>query len=238
MTARVRRPLVASTSLVLPLALSINRFTGSESRATMATMWFATTTLPWPTLTSRGGAPFCLLKILNLLANLLQGGLGRQRRLAHVEIVGLGAHGVHLAIQLLQQEVELAAERAAFVEEKRELRQMCAQAGELLRDVGLVRPDGRFGEQARVVDRRVVQERAQPVAQPFLLARSGGRRARGHGRHVRGKVRVQAAQLLLEALALGGAAGHQLVERAGERIGEDRPRRRRLQRLAVGKARD
>src|SRR5918995_1646158 len=219
MTARVRRPLVASTSLVLPLALSMSRFTGSESRATMATMWLATTTLPWPTFTSRGGAPFCLLKILNLLANLLQGGLGSERRLAHLEIIGLGADRVHLAIQLLQQEVELAPERAALVEQQRELRQMRAQSGELLGDVGLVRPDGRFREQARVVDGRVVQERAQPLTQPFLLVRSGRGRARRHHRHVRGKVRMQAAQLLLEPLALGRAARHELVERARKRIG-------------------
>src|SRR5688572_10111670 len=161
MTARVRRPLVASTSFVLPLALSINRFTGSESRATMATLWLATTTLPWPTFTSRGGAPFCLLKILNLLADLLQRGLGPERRLAHLEIVRLGADCIDLAVQLLQQEVELAAERTALVEQERELRQMRAQARELLGDVGLVRPDGCLREQARVVDRRVVQERAQ-----------------------------------------------------------------------------
>src|SRR5688572_26350849 len=144
MTARVRRPLVASTSLVLPLALSMSRFTGSESRATMATMWWATTTLPWPTFTSRGGAPLCLLKILDLLADLLQGGLGSERCLAHLQVVGLGAHRVDLTVELLQQEVELASERAALVEQQRELAEVRAQPRELFRDVGLVGPDRRF----------------------------------------------------------------------------------------------
>src|SRR5262249_27172012 len=57
-TARVRRPFVASTSLLLPFAASMSRFTGSESRVTMATMCSATTTLPYPTLTSRVAVPF------------------------------------------------------------------------------------------------------------------------------------------------------------------------------------
>ena len=53
MTTRVRRTLVASMSLELPLETSISRYTGSESRATMATIWQATTKMPWPTFMSR-----------------------------------------------------------------------------------------------------------------------------------------------------------------------------------------
>src|SRR5919108_2765 len=103
MTARVRRPLVASMSLVEPLALSIIRFTGSESRATMATICSATTTLPWPTFIRCTALPLALLKVLDLFAHLLQHALAGQRGLAQLEIVRLARHRVHLAPQLLEQ---------------------------------------------------------------------------------------------------------------------------------------
>src|SRR5919106_3944731 len=103
MTARVRRPLVASMSLVLPLALSISRFTGSESSATMATICSATTTLPWPTCIRRMAAPFVpLLKILDLFAHLLEHALAGQGGLAQLQVVGLAGDGVHLPTQLLE----------------------------------------------------------------------------------------------------------------------------------------
>src|ERR1051325_2460171 len=111
MTARVRRPLVASISLVLPLALSMSRFTGSESSATIATICSATTTLPWPTFIRCTLTPFVLLKVLHLLAHLLEHALAGQRGLAQLQVVGLAGHRVHLAPELLQQEVERAAHR-------------------------------------------------------------------------------------------------------------------------------
>src|SRR5262245_23721225 len=114
MTARVRRPLVASISLVLPLALSISRFTGRESSATMATICSATTTLPWPTFIRRMAAPLVLLKILDLFAHLLQHALAGQRGLAQLQVVGLACHRVHFAAQLLQQEVQRSSHRATL----------------------------------------------------------------------------------------------------------------------------
>src|SRR5438477_10115102 len=113
MTARVRRPLVASISLVLPLAPSIRRFTGSESSATIATICSATTTLPWPTFMRRTEVPLALFKILDLFAHLLERALAGQRRLAQLQVVGLAGHGVHLAPQLLQEEIERPAHRPA-----------------------------------------------------------------------------------------------------------------------------
>src|SRR6185369_4958240 len=145
MTARVRRPLVASMSFVLPFAPSINRFTGSESRATIATIWPATTTLPWPTFISRTAAPFLLLKILDLFAHLLEHALARQRRLAQLQVVGLAGHGVHLPTQLLEEKIERATDRAALVENEGQLGQVRPQTRQLLGDVRLVGPDGRLG---------------------------------------------------------------------------------------------
>src|SRR4029453_9219330 len=145
MTARVRRPLVASISFVLPLALSIRRFTGSESRPTIATICSATTTLPWPTFIRRT-VPFRLFKILDLLAHLLEDALARQRRLAELQIVGLAGHGVDLAAQLLEQEVQRPPDRPALVEDEGQLGQVRAQSRQLLGDVRLVGPDGGFGE--------------------------------------------------------------------------------------------
>src|SRR5690242_16228610 len=137
MTARVRRPLVASISLALPLALSMSRFTGRESRATMATICSATTTLPWPTFIRWIGTPLAvLLKVLHLLAHLLEHALAGQRRLAQLEVVGLAGHRVDLAPQLLQQEVERAAHGPTLVEHERQLGQVRAQTRELLGDVG------------------------------------------------------------------------------------------------------
>src|SRR5574341_2402643 len=106
MTARVRRPFVASTSFVEPLAFSMSRFTGRESSATIATIRSATTTLPWPTFTRCVVPPFPLLKILRLLAHLLDRALRRERRLADLEVVRLRRDRVDLSVELLDQEVE------------------------------------------------------------------------------------------------------------------------------------
>src|SRR6185503_16798803 len=173
MTARVRRPLVASMSLVLPLAPSISRFTGSESRATIATICPATTTLPWPTFISRTAAPFLLLKILDLFAHLLEHALAGQRRLAELQVVGLAGHGVHLTTELLQEEIERAADRPALVEHEGQLGEVRAQARELLGDVRLVGPDGRLGHDPSFVDAGGAEQRLQSLAQSLLASGDG-----------------------------------------------------------------
>src|SRR5437764_1155771 len=65
-----------------------------------------------------------LLKILYLLADLLQHALGRQRGLAHLEIVGLRGHRVDLPVQLLDQEIERTPHRSVLAEHQRELREV------------------------------------------------------------------------------------------------------------------
>src|ERR1043166_423865 len=205
MTARVRRPLVASISLVLPLALSISRFSGRESSATMATICWATTTLPWPTFIRFTATPLALLKVLHLLAHLLEHALAGQRGLAQLEVVGLAGHRVHLAAELLEQEVERPAHRAALVEHQRQLGQVRAQARELFRDVRLVRPHRGLGEDARLVDGRAAEQRANALAQPLLTPLGADGRARGHGLHDGAELDVQAPQLDHEPLALRGA---------------------------------
>src|SRR5262245_15865939 len=228
MTARVRRPLVASTSLVLPLALSIKRFTGRESNATIATICSATTTLPCPMFTRcvpDPPPPFArLLKVLRLLTHLLDYALGGERRLAELEVVGLGADGVDLAIQLLDQEIERPADRTALVEERRELVEVRGEARHLLAHIGLLGPDRHLGHEAPLVDDGLAEERGDPLAEPLLVARQRRRRARRDGVDLRAEGPVQRQELGAESLALGRAAGDELVERPAEYIGEHGPR--------------
>src|SRR5882762_2773333 len=60
-----------------------------------------------PRLAGETGAR--LFDILHLLAHLLELRLRVDDQLGHAEAVGLGADRVHLAVHLLQQEIELAA---------------------------------------------------------------------------------------------------------------------------------
>src|SRR4029450_9722056 len=175
MTARVRRPLVASTSFVLPLALSIRRFTGRESSATIATICSATTTLPCPTFTrcvTDPLPPFArLFTVLRLLPHLLDDPLGGERRLTELEVVGLRPDRVDLAIQLLDQEVERTAGRAALVEERRELGEVRGQPRQLLAHVGLLGPDRHLGHEAPLIDDGLAEEPGDPLAKPLLVVR-------------------------------------------------------------------
>src|SRR6266852_599080 len=213
MTARVRRPFVASTSFVLPLALSMSRFTGSESSATIATICSATTTLPCPTftrcVTSRLPPFVRLFKILRLLAHLLDDPLGGERRLAELEVVRLRRDRVDLAIQLLDQEVQRPADRAALVEQERQLLEVRAEPRHFFAHVGLVGPDRHLGEDPALVADDVAEEGA-----------------------------VQGAELGAECLTLRSATRHELVECAAEHFGEDRPRDPARGRLCVLHAHD
>src|SRR5262252_3248511 len=223
MTARVRRPLVASTSFVLPLALSMSRFTGRESSATIATICSATTTLPCPKFTRCVTDPLPpfprLFKVLRLFPHLLDDPLGGEGPLGELEIVRLRGDGVDLAVQLLDQEVERPADGAAALEQLRELLEVCAEARQLFPHVGLLRPDGDLGDDAPLVDGDVSEQGADPLAQALLIARERRRRAR--------------RELGRERLALRRAAYHQRVEGASEHLRQRRPRDPRRGRLGL-----
>src|SRR3989442_10375799 len=182
MTARVRRPLVASTSFVLPFALSMSRFTGSESSATIATIWSATTTLPCPTFTRCATCrppPFArLFKVLRLFAHFLDDPLGGERRLGKLEVVRLRGDRVDLAVQLLDQEVQRPADGATLVEEQRQLLEMRGEPGQLLAHVGLLRPDRHLREDPPLVEHDPAEQRVDALAQPLLVAHERRRRTR------------------------------------------------------------
>src|SRR5213594_2500082 len=78
-------------------------------------------------------APGRLLKILHLLADLLQHAFRRQRGLAHLEVVPFRRHRVDLAVQLLDQKIEGPADGTTLVEQQGEFGQVGAQAGQLFR---------------------------------------------------------------------------------------------------------
>src|SRR5689334_4927753 len=59
--------------------------------------------------------------VLHLLAHLLERGLGRDHGLGDLQVVRLGADGVHLAVDLLDQEIQRAAHRLVTGEEDAEL---------------------------------------------------------------------------------------------------------------------
>src|SRR5437870_1708051 len=242
MTARVRRPFVASTSFVLPLALSMSRFTGSESSATIATICSATTTLPCPTFTrcvTDPLPPFArLFKILSLLAHLLDDPLGGERGLTELEVVRLRRDRVDLAIQLLDQEVQCPTGRAALVEEHRELLEVRAEPRHFFAHVGLVGPDGDLGEDPALVEDDLAEERSDPLPEPLPVPCERHRRSRRDHVHLRPEGGVQGAELGAEGRALRAARRDELVEGPAEHLGKDGPRESGGGRLRVLRAHD
>ena len=69
-----------------------------------------------------------LLDVLDLLADLLNLGLEVDDHLCDVRVLALGADGVRLAVELLNEEVRLAADRRAGLQHLAQLRDVAAQA--------------------------------------------------------------------------------------------------------------
>src|SRR5262245_60005579 len=78
-----------------------------------------------------------LFKVLHLLAELLDQALELEPDIGELEIVRLGAQRVGLAVELLRQEVEPAADRAAVAQHLARLRHVRGEPVELLAHVGL-----------------------------------------------------------------------------------------------------
>src|SRR5689334_416798 len=76
------------------------------------------------------------LDTLDLLAHLLELRLGGDDQLRDAQAVGLRPHRVDLAVHLLQQEIELAAAGLGAVGEGDPVRDMPAEPGDFLTDVG------------------------------------------------------------------------------------------------------
>src|SRR5206468_3474066 len=105
----------------------------------------------------------------------------------------------------------------------RELLEVRAEPDELLTDVGLLRPDRRLAEDPPLVDRRLAEERPDPLPQPRLAPLDGGGHARLDQVRLRPEVRGELLELGAERLALRRAPQDELVERARQRVREDRP---------------
>src|SRR5690606_23263874 len=105
------------------------------------------------------------LDILHLFANLFDFGLPFDDPSGQLGVVGLGADGVDLPVQLLKKEVQLPAGRGhpAHVQE---LGDVATRPGELLVDVGPLGEEGYLQRHAVFVHR----ELPQPLLHPFPKA--------------------------------------------------------------------
>src|SRR4051794_11367570 len=84
------------------------------------------------------------LDVLDLLAQLLDGGLQVDADGGEADIGALGAEGVGFGVELLAEEVELASDRAALGDEIARRRDMRRQPVQFFPDVGLARQDCGF----------------------------------------------------------------------------------------------
>src|SRR5581483_131962 len=96
------------------------------------------------------------LDVRDLLAHLLDLELDLEDAGDERGVVALGRHGVRLAEQLLREELELAADGLAVrVERGAELRDVAAEALELLRDVRAVREERELAREVGLGERDV-----------------------------------------------------------------------------------
>ena len=163
----VLRPNEASSSIPRSRASCTTRLMGAESGLTTARMRAAATALPKPIeisfMSASGYSMFCACSRI-FSSSALRSTTVR----ACSMIVALGADGVGLAVELLQQEIQLAADRAAGRQHLVQLVQVAAQADRLFVHGDLVGVDGGLLQNAALVDIRL--RRAPPA-----FFRSAGR---------------------------------------------------------------
>src|SRR5262245_46274483 len=166
MIERVRRPCVASTSLFACAARSRSFFIGAALGDTIVITREAITKFPYPMLSSAR-----LLNVLHLLAHALELRLQLHHPVRDRRVAALRPDRIHLAQELLEQELELAPHRPTRprrVEQVSELIEVTAQAHDLFGDVHAVGRDRDLLVQARLVEQpRLRLELARALAQPL-----------------------------------------------------------------------
>src|SRR5438128_2519413 len=88
--------------------------------------------------------PNCLLKILDLLPNLLQFRFAGDDALCNGRVVSFRAERVELAKNFLRDEFKRPTDRFILVQMMRELRKMTLYARQFLRDVSAIGEEGNF----------------------------------------------------------------------------------------------
>src|SRR5258705_5637452 len=101
----------------------------------------------------RRATSMALFDVLDLLADLLHLALGVDRELRQPEVARLGGHGVDLAADLLEQELDLLADRLVGRAEVAKAGEMALQPHDLLGDVALLGLKGGFLQEPALVDR-------------------------------------------------------------------------------------
>src|SRR3546814_7430979 len=108
----------------------------------------------------------------------------------------LGAQRVGLAVELLAEEVELAADGAALVEQLARRLDVCGQAVELLADVGLAGEHGEFLSEAIFGDTGALLQQQRKLLRQ-ALAQSLRLRSEEHTSELQSLMRISSAVLCL-----------------------------------------
>lgn len=157
-----------------------------------------------------------LLGVLDLFTDFFELGFGGDNVVGDLGAVALGSHGVELAEEFLEEEVEAASSRGGSIEIGAELLHVAGGAGELLRDVCAVGEKGDFFDKAFVIEWQgksgVLQALTQNAA--LMLGDGGGFSADGVEKGLDGA--ETGLNIGTQAVTFGGAHGGELLQRGGE----------------------
>ena len=139
------------------------RLIGADSGLTMATKRLAETMLPKPMLISFIHASLSVLfNVLDLLPYFFDFRFDIDHNPGERHILRLGANGIGLPVDFLNQEIQLASDRLVAVQHLFELVEMAAQADGLLRHGDLIREQRRLGQQPLFIHRRGAEKLPHP----------------------------------------------------------------------------
>lgn len=114
------------------------------------------------------------LGVLDLLADFFEFGFGGDDVVGDFGVVALGAHGVELAEEFLEEEIQAAAGGGAAGEVGAELLHVAGGAGEFFGDVGTVCEEGDFFDEALVIQREGESGVFEALAEYFALVLGDG----------------------------------------------------------------